>query len=211
MRRPAHALRQPRAVIPEPLSAPDASEDSTESELRDWIKTNAPLLSNASLLISIAALAINFLPQNGFLNPYIQALIFGAALLLLIELHHQWPDDLQISVFGRSGMPRNHSWRMTGFAILFQIATVLFALWAALTNPLILLPLTAFGVIIAFRTWYFRRHQGLLARAFGFTALVLVLLISELLMGVIWSLLTNQPITIELWSDRIPDVHYTID
>jgi hypothetical protein len=203
VRRPARVVRRPPPASPSSAvaSSPEAGND-TQSELRDWIKENAALLSNASLLISIAALAINFLPPNGLLNPYIQALIFGAALLLLIELHHQWPDDLQIHVFGRSGMTRQHSWRMTAFALLFQIATVLFALWATLNNPLILLPLTAFAVIIAFRIWYFRHHQGLVARIVGIVALVIVLLISELLMGIVWAVLNNQQITIELWTDR---------
>lgn len=218
IRRSSRAQRHVRVIHqPAPsLAAPGgqtnaAGEPSSQSELRDWIKENATLLSNASLLISIAALAINFLPQAGLLNPYIQALIFGAAFLLLIELHHQWPDDLQIHVFGRQGSTRHHSWRMTAFALLFQIATVLFAVWATLTNPLILLPLTAFAVIIAFRTWYFRHHQGLLARIVGIVALVVVLLISELLMGIVWSLATNQPITIEIWTDELPGAEFTVD
>jgi hypothetical protein len=53
---------------PEPNAPPD-----TKSELRDWIKENAALLSNASLLISLA-IALNLLPNAGFLDPYIKGL-----------------------------------------------------------------------------------------------------------------------------------------
>jgi hypothetical protein len=41
---------------------------STQSEPRDWIKDNATLLSNASLLISLAAVALGLLPSAGFLD-----------------------------------------------------------------------------------------------------------------------------------------------
>ena len=40
---------------------------------------------------------------------------------------------------------------MTGFAFLMQVATLVFALWAILTNPMILAPLTAIGIVVAFR------------------------------------------------------------
>jgi hypothetical protein len=136
------------------------------------------LLSNASLLISLAAVALGLLPSAGFLDPYIKALLFGAALLLLIELHHQWPPDLQLHALRRSIRPENHSWRMTGFAFLLQVATLIFALWATLTNPQILVPLTAFGLVLAFRHWYFRHFGGFLAKSFGIVALIAVLLIS---------------------------------
>lgn len=208
VRRPARLV--PAARVPGTAgqetdhAASDPPRSDTRSELRDWIKDNATLLSNASLLISISALALNLMPGAGFLDPYIQALIFGAAFVLLIELHHQWPRDLQMHVVGRSGLPRQHSWRMITFAVLFQIATVLFAIWATLTNPLILLPLTAYGVYIAFRTWYFRRFQGKLATIVGILILIAVLLISELLMVIVWALITNQEVTIELWRDRLP-------
>ena len=182
---------------------------NTTSELRDWIKDNATLLSNASLLISISALALNLLPSAGFLNPYIQALIFGAAFLLLIELHHQWPADLQIHVFGRSGVPRQHSWRMTAFALLFQIATVLFAVWATLSSPFILFPLAAFAVIIAFRTWYFRYHQGTLARIAGLVFLFLVLIVTELIMAVVWAAVADYHINISLFEDGLINIYYS--
>jgi len=188
--------------------APALKVDTT-SELRDWIKDNATLLSNASLLISISALALNLLPSAGFLNPYIQALIFGAAFLLLIELHHQWPADLQIHVFGRSGVPRHHSWRMTAFALLFQIATVLFAVWATLSSPFILFPLAAFAVIIAFRTWYFRYHQGTLARIAGLIFLFLVLIVTELIMAVVWAAVADYHINISLFEDGLINIYYS--
>lgn len=208
-RRPARLVRtapQPRfpeeSSVQAPAESAPAAPDDTRSELRDWVKENATLLSNASLLISISALALSVLPDAGFLNSYIKALIFGAALLLLAELHHQWPDDLRIHVFGRSGIPRNHSWRMTGFAILLQIATVLFALWATLNNPAILLPLAAFAVIIAFRTWYFRRFRGPWATVLGIIALVAVLLLAEVLSLVLWALISGQPVTLELFGEN---------
>lgn len=206
-RRPARLVRThvspdiSRATIPG--SSGDAlSQPDTRSELRDWIKENATLLSNASLLISIAALALSVLPSTGFLDPYIKALIFGAALLLLVELHHQWPDDLQLHAFRKAALPRTHSWRMSSFAILMQIATVLFAVWATLTNPIILLPLTALAVVIAFRTWYFRHFSGIVARVFGIVALVAVLLISEVLMVIVWAAISGQQVTLEFFTDR---------
>jgi hypothetical protein len=122
--RPARVVRSRGRLTPEaaprpspPATGPDSLEPNapvnTQSELRDWIKENATLLSNASLLISLAAIALNLLPNAGFLDPYIKGLIFGAALLLLIELHHQWPDDLQLHVLRTNIRPVNHSWRMT--------------------------------------------------------------------------------------------------
>jgi hypothetical protein len=181
-----------------------APPPDTQSELRNWVKDNATLLSNASLLISISALALNLLPETGILDPYIKALIFGAALLLLIEMHHQWPDDLQLHMFRPMSLPQNHSWRMVAFAFIMQVATLVFAVWATLTTPLILIPLTALAVVVGFRQWYFRRFRGVLARGFGIIALVGILLISELLMVVVWAGITGEQVTIELWTDERP-------
>ena len=176
------------------------------SELRDWIKDNATLLSNASLLISLATLALSLLPEVGVFSPYIKALLFAGSLLLLTELHHQWPEDLQLHRLRRNARPENHSWRMIGFALVMQIATLVFAVWATLTNPIILLPLTALGVFVAFYRWYFRRYSGLLATSVGIIALVAVLLLSELLMVVVWAAVTGEEITIELWTEDRPGV-----
>ena len=187
-------------------AAEDLSRTDTRSELRDWIKDNATLLSNASLLISLAAVALSLLPDVGFFAPYIQALLFAAALLLLTELHHQWPEDLQLHMLRKNARPENHSWRMTGFAFVMQVATLVFAGWAILANPIILLPLTALGVVLAFRQWYFRRYGGLLARSFGIIALVAALLLSELLMLVVWAALTGETVTLELWVEDRPDL-----
>jgi hypothetical protein len=165
---------------------PDPEEGSrpeTRSELRDWIKDNATLLSNASLLISLATIALSLLPDVGFFSPYIKALLFAAALLLLTELHHQWPEDLQLNMLRRNARPENHSWRMIGFALVMQIATIVFA---------------------AFYRWYFRRHDGLLARSVGIIALIAVLLISELLMVIVWAAVTGEEVTIELWAEDRP-------
>jgi hypothetical protein len=198
-RRPARIARRPRAVAMQTAAVQVADEKrNTNSELRDWLKENASLLSNASLLISISAIALKALPAEGVLNPYIQALIFAAALTLLVEMHHQWPDDLQLHMFRRASFPRNHSRRMTAFAVLMQLATVLFATWAALTNPLILFPLAALAIFIAFRQWYFLRFPGWPARIVGILILVLVLLISELLMAIVWASFTGGNITIVL-------------
>ncbi len=154
------------------LAASDAAPSEqppidTQSELRNWVKDNATLLSNASLLISVSALALNLLPDTGILDPYIKALIFGAALLLLVEMHYQWPDDLQLHTFRHMSLPQHHSWRMVAFALTMQVATIVFAVWATLNTPLILAPLTALGVVVAFRQWYFRRYRGLAARGVG--------------------------------------------
>jgi hypothetical protein len=200
---PASVSAQPTACV----GAPDAGEGSqpeTRSELRDWIKDNATLLSNASLLISLATIALSLLPDVGFFSPYIKALLFAAALLLLTELHHQWPEDLQIHMLRKNARPENHSWRMIGFALVMQIATLVFAVWATVTNPIILLPLTALAVFFAFYRWYFRRHDGLLARLVGIIALVAVLLISELLMLVGWAAVTGEQVTLELWAEDRP-------
>ena len=89
-------------------------------------------MSNASLLISLAAVALSLLPDVGFFVPYIKALIFAAALLLLVEMHHQWPEDLQLHMLRKNARPENHSWRMTAFAFVMQVATVVFAAWATL-------------------------------------------------------------------------------
>lgn len=190
-----------------PVAEPAALD--TTSELRNWIKDNATLLSNASLLISVAALALNLLPDTGALDPYIKALIFGAALLLLIELHYQWPDDLQLHMFRSMSVPQNHSWRMVAFAFIMQLATVVFSVWAILNTPLILVPLTALGVIVAFRQWYFRRFRSVAARGFGILALIAALVLSELLMLVVWALIADESITIELWANERPGL--TID
>jgi len=201
---------EPTAVPAQPTELagdPDPEEGprpETRSELRDWIKDNATLLSNASLLISLATIALSLLPDVGFFSPYIKALLFAAALLLLTELHHQWPEDLQLNMLRKNARPENHSWRMIGFALVMQVATIVFAVWATVTNPIILLPLTALAVFFAFYRWYFRRHDGLLARIIGIIALVVVLLISELLMVVVWAAVTGEEVTIELWTEDQP-------
>jgi hypothetical protein len=199
-RRPARIERRPHAVTRQTQAALQVADKSrnTNSELRDWLKENASLLSNASLLISISAIALKALPAEGVLNPYIQALIFAAALTLLVEMHHQWPEDLQLHMFRRAAFPRNHSRRMTAFAVLMQLATVLFAAWATLTNPLILFPLAAFAFFVAFRQWYFLRFSGWPARIVGILIMVLVLLITELLMAIVWASFTGGHITIVL-------------
>jgi hypothetical protein len=189
------------ALVGAGTGAEDISRPDTRSELRDWIKDNATLLSNASFLISLATLTLSLLPDVGIFSPYIKALIFAAALLLLTELHHQWPEDLQLHMLRKNARPENHSWRMTAFALVMQVATILFAAWAILTNPIILLPLTALAVFFAFYRWYFRRHSGLLARSFGIIALVVVLLFSELLMVIVWAVVTGQEVTVDLWAE----------
>jgi hypothetical protein len=201
---PAAATSAVDAPTEAATAAEVAAPPDTQSELRNWIKDNATLLSNASLLISISALALNLLPTTGVLDPYIKALIFGAALLLLIEMHHQWPEDLQLHAFRATTLPQNHSWRMTAFAIIMQVATIVFAVWATLTTPLILIPLTALGVIIAFRQWYFRRFRGVAVRTFGILALIVALVLSEVLMVVVWAVITGEQVTIQLWSDERP-------
>jgi hypothetical protein len=219
VRRRREPIRQPRAIVqsdrvsvtanPTELDAArDAAEDlsttDTRSELRDWIKDNATLLSNASLLISLAAVALSLLPDVGFFSPYIKALIFAAAFLLLTELHHQWPEDLQLHMLRKNARPENHSWRMIAFAFVMQVATLLFAAWAIVTNPIILLPLTALAVILAFRQWYFRRYHSLVARSFGIIALVAALLLSEVLMVIVWAAVTGEQVTLELWTEERP-------
>ena len=201
------SVTAPPTTLDSASGAGDGSRPDTRSELRDWIKDNATLLSNASLLISLATLALSLLPDVGFFSPYIKALLFAAALLLLTELHHQWPEDLQIHMLRKSAGPKSHSWRMVGFALLMQIATLVFALWATLTNPIILLPLTALAVFFAFYRWYFSRHSGFLARSVGIIALVVVLLISELLMVVVWAAVTGEEVTIELWTEDQPGLN----
>jgi hypothetical protein len=219
VRRRREPIRQPRAVtqsrrvsVPVSATALDAAHDAagdlsptdTRSELRDWIKDNATLLSNASLLISLAAVALSLLPDVGIFAPYIKALIFAAAFLLLTELHHQWPEDLQLHMLRKNARPENHSWRMTAFAFVMQVATILFAVWAIVTNPIILLPLTALAVVLAFRQWYFRRYSGLLARSFGIIALIAVLLLSEVLMVIVWAAVTGDEVTLEFWTEDRP-------
>ena len=203
---PASVPAQPTTLV----SASDAgagSRQDTRSELRDWIKDNATLLSNASLLISLAAVALSLLPDVGFFSPYIKALLFAGSLLLLTELHHQWPEDLQLHMLRKNARPESHSWRMLGFALVMQVATLVFAIWATLTNPIILLPLTALAVFLAFYRWYFRRHSGMLARSVGIIALVAVLLLSELLMVVVWAAVTGDEVTIELWTEDRPGLN----
>jgi hypothetical protein len=208
---PASVTAQSTALDTVGDAAGEGSRPDTRAELRDWIKDNATLLSNASLLISLAAVALSLLPDVGIFSPYIKALIFAAALLLLTELHHQWPEDLQLHMLRKNALPENHSWRMTAFALVMQVATILFAAWAILTNPIILLPLTALAVFFAFYRWYFRRHSGFLARIFGIIALVAVLLISELLMVIVWAAVTGEKATIELWAeDDVPGLQLRI-
>ncbi len=201
---PASVPAPPPALVGAPEDPGDGSRRESSSELRDWIKDNATLLSNASLLISLATIALSLLPDVGFFSPYIKALLFAAALLLLTELHHQWPEDLQLHMLRKNARPENHSWRMIGFAFVMQVATLLFAAWAIVTNPIILLPLTALAVFFAFYRWYFRHHGGIVARSFGIIALVAVLLLSEVLMVVVWAAVTGEEVTIELWAEDRP-------
>ena len=203
---PAPVDPPPTALVAAGNGAEDQSRPDTRSELRDWIKDNATLLSNASLLISLAAVALSLLPDVGIFAPYIKALIFAAAFLLLTELHHQWPEDLQLHMLRKNARPENHSWRMTAFAFVMQVATILFAAWAVLTNPIILLPLTALAVVLAFRQWYFRRYGGLLARSFGIIALIAVLLLSEVLMVIVWAAVTGDQVTLEFWTEDRPSL-----
>ena len=93
---------------------------------------------------------------------------------------------------------------MTAFALVLQVATLLFAAWAILTTPIILLPLTALAVVFAFYRWYFRRYGGLLARLCGIIALLAVLLLSELLMVVVWAAVTGEQVTLQLWAEDVP-------
>src|SRR5215217_3548234 len=154
------STRPSGSVDPAHLSAHEAARDAVEehpppetrSELRDWIKDNATLLSNASLLISLAA-----------------------------------------------------------FALVLQVATLLFAAWALLTTPIILLPLTALAVVFAFYRWYFRRYGGLLARLCGIIALLAVLLLSELLMVVVWAGVTGEQVTLQLWAEDVPGLQVQIE
>jgi len=176
----------------------DGSRPETTSELRDWIKDNATLVSNASLLISLAMIALSLLPDVGFFAPYIRALLFAAALLLLTELHHQWPEDLHLHRLRTHARTQNNSWRMIGFALVLQVATLLFATWAILTNPIILLPLTALAVFLAFYRWVFRRYEGVLVRIAGINALLVVLLLSELVTVVVWAAVISERVTTEL-------------
>jgi len=207
----APVIANPTALVGPSDEVEDVSRSDTRAELRDWIKDNATLLSNASLLISLAAVALSLLPDVGIFSPYIKALIFAAAFLLLTELHHQWPEDLQLHMIRKNALPENHSWRMTAFALVMQVATILFAVWAIVTNPIILLPLTALAVFFAFYRWYFRRHSGILARILGIVALVAVLLISELLMVIVWAAVTGEKATIELWAeDDVPALQLRI-
>ncbi len=168
-------------------------------------------MSNASLLISLAAVALSLLPDVGIFSPYLKALIFAAALLLLTELHHQWPEDLQLHMLRTNARPQHHSWRMTAFALVLQVATLLFAAWALLTTPIILLPLTALAVVFAFYRWYFRRYGGLLARFCGIIALLAVLLLSELLMVVVWAAVTGEQVTLQLWAEDVPGLQLQIE
>ena len=207
---PASVPAQPTALVGTPDDPGEGSRPDTRSELRDWIKDNATLLSNASLLISLAAVALSLLPDVGIFSPYIKALIFAAAFLLLTELHHQWPEDLQLHMLRKDPRPDNHSWRMISFALVMQVATILFAVWAIVTNPIILLPLTALAVFFAFYRWYFSRYSGLLAKIFGIVALVAVLLISELLMVVVWAAVTGEEVTIELWAEDRPGLEMKV-
>jgi hypothetical protein len=201
-RRPARLSRPTPAAQSKPAApAPAAPPADPQSELRNWIKDNSTLLSNASMLISIAALALGLLPRGGLLSPYIQGLMFGASLLLLAELHHQWPEDLQLHAFRHATTWQSHSWRMTGFAFLLQVATVLFAVWAIFTNPLILMPLTGIAVVLGFRRWYFRRSGNWVYRGFGIVSLIAVLLVTEILMMVAWAWVMGEPITIQLFTD----------
>src|SRR5215217_8131185 len=90
IRQPRAMTQSERALVPVNPTALDAARNAaqdlspkdTRSELRDWIKDNATLLSNASLLISLAAVALSLLPDVGVFSPYLKALIFAAALLL---------------------------------------------------------------------------------------------------------------------------------
>jgi hypothetical protein len=70
---------------------------------------------------------------------------------------------------------------------------------AILTNPLILVPLTALGIVLAFRQWYFRRFGGLFAKSIGILGLVAVLVITELFLLVIWEATTQGDVTFEVW------------
>ncbi|MFN8590967.1 MAG: hypothetical protein U0031_05835 [Thermomicrobiales bacterium] len=203
-------------AAPPPTSAPTPAPNpapvaDTQSELRDWIKDNAQLLSQTSLLISIAALALGLLPGDGWIEPYIQALLFGAALLLLFELHNQWPEDLQMHRMRSVAVPTNHSWRMSGFAFFMQLATILFIVWATLTNPLILFPLTAMVVVLLFRRFIFSRFSGPAARVLSILSLVLVLLLSEVLMLIAWAKISGEHVTIQLWASDRTGLHGTLD
>ena len=93
---------------------------------------------------------------------------------------------------------------MIAFAFVMQVATLLFAVWAIVTNPIILLPLTALAVILAFRQWYFRRYGGLVAKSFGIIALVAALLLSEVLMVIVSAAVTGEQVTLELWTEDRP-------
>lgn len=207
MMRPQRSRRTfvlPAAQPPPP--APAVTPTDTQSELRNWVKDNATLLSNASLLISISALALNLLPETGILDPYIKALVFGAAIILLAEMHSQWPEDLQLHMLRPTVLREQHSWRMVAFAFIMQVATVVFAVWATLTTPLILIPLTALVVVVAFRQWYFRRFRGVVARGFGIIALIAALLLSELLMVLVWLVITGDQLTVDFWTNDRPGI-----
>jgi hypothetical protein len=68
-----------------------------------------------------------------------------------------------------------------------------------LSNLHILVPLTALGIVLAFRQWYFRRFGGLFAKSNGILALVAVLVTTELFLLVIWEATTQGDVTFEVW------------
>src|SRR3954471_20742382 len=59
----APVIANPTALVGPGGDGEGASQPDTRAELRDWIKDNATLLSNASLLISLAAVALSLLPD----------------------------------------------------------------------------------------------------------------------------------------------------
>lgn len=206
-----------QSVEPLPDAAPAKgtssanAEPDLQNELRGWIKDNASLLSNVSLLVSIAALALGLLPGEGWIEPYVQALILAAALVLLLELHQQWPVDLQLHRLRSASMPANHSWRMSAFSFLMQLATILFVIWAVLTTPQVLFPLTAIAIVFLFRKFYFRRFSGRFAGIIGIVSIIVVLLISEVLALIVWAALTDQTVTIELLQEGRPAINTALE
>ena len=69
--------------------------------------------------------------------------------------------NVAVITYGMGSRADFRASNMTAFALVMQVATILFAAWAILTNPIILLPLTALAVFFAFYRWYFRRHSGI--------------------------------------------------
>lgn len=176
-------------------------QDQEPVTLGDFVGVHSTLFSLIGALTGLTAFATKL--SLGWIEPYVQFLLLGAALLVWLELHSQWPRDLQLH---RGRLPDGRPWRFVAFAYMLQLATVAFAGYVLWTLPDLVASAVAVGVVAVCgvlgwraleRTRGKRRRDALLARLWLVVSIAAAFLLSELLLEIFAS--THRSVFVRTW------------